>query len=415
MERQQFQVPLIGTCIIFLRKRADTQAVMKNGNEGLEFDPEAANARRENVVKFFRVYGQMAAEELLRVLREEGLPERQIVERSDYAVYCVRQDELRNERKWIKFFAPRIVHDLLRRSELIELQRVFEIERGITSGANDFFYMTKEEAQSRDIPRKYVRPLIKSVGQAEYIEFGENDTEWVVLDLHGAIERIVRERGLDRLRGAELRGKIIDAIREEGDERLAHYLEEAERKGTHERPTVVGRAVWFDLGSLTIPLLIFTKEYWRHAVCCTNPSELALDQHLYALTPIVAGDANVFGGIMNCALIPLFREIYGREASGEALNRNEFTVAEAKRLPILAAWRISKEKEERIGFAFKKLVKAERRVDAKGLAALRRELDATVLGSMEMEDRLDEVYAAIDEYIRRRTEAGGLRKRVQVF
>lgn len=415
LERQQFLVPLIGTCVVFMRRCADSYQVGDAAVRETKFDDLAASTRAENLVKFVRVHGAMSVGELLGVIEGEDFPPKTLVERPTFSVYCMKQADLGSETKWSKFFAPKVVHDILGQPGLVTLGTIFEAERGITSGANGFFYLKLDDAKERGIAKKYLRPLMKSVGQVEYIEFGEGDTEWYVLDLHQHIQKIIAKYGLEKKQGRDLTRAVIRGLKEGGAAGLAGYIEDAEREKIHQGPTVVGRQIWFDLGPLTIPVLMFTKEYWRHAVCCTNPDGVVLDQHLYSLIPKIKGDTGILAGIMNSALVPLLREIYGREASGEALNRNEFTVAEAKVLPIVDGRKLGERDRKRIGKAFADLVEIERTADSEELTAARRKLDAAVLRSIGMEERRDEVYAAIEEYIRRRTEAGGLRKRALVY
>ena len=415
LERQQFAVPLIGTCVVLIRKRADSFRTPGMANLALKFDMEAEAARSQNLVKFIRVHGDISVDELLKVVEKDTFKAETLVEGSDYSVYSIAQAQLVGETKWMKYFAPKVVHDLLNCTQFVELQEVFDTEFGIKTGANDFFYMTLAEADQRGIKAKYLRPLIKSVGQADYIEFRAEDTEWYVLDLHEHIKNIIKEEALDALKGKKLERAIIEGFRGVGAEGLAEYLEDGERRKINEIPSIVGRLIWFDLGLPTVPLLIFTKEYWKKAFCCSNPDGLALDQHLYPLVSRIKAKPDVLGGVMNCVLIPLLREIFGREASGEALNRNEFTVAEAKKLPIVDPRKISAADQKRIAQAFSNLIKRERDADGNELAELRKRLDCAVLRSISMQDRFDEVQAAVTEYLKRRTAAGGIQKRVLVY
>lgn len=415
LEHQQFRVPLIGTCIVFLRKRTDTYEFMSEKGKQAQVDMDAGVARAENPVKFIRLHGDISVDELLRVIEKESLPEQKPIERPDYSLYCIRQKALAQCTKWTRFFAPKVVHDLLERPEFVELHEIFDTEFGIKTGLNTFFYMKKEEAEERGIPLKYLRPLIKSIGQVQYVEFREEDTEWYVLDLHSHIENILEQKKFRKLKEKEITHAVIGAFGKTDADGLADYLEDGERRKVHEIPSVAGRPIWFDLGELTIPPLIFPKEYWKQSFCCTNPDGVALDQHLYPLVPKISAEADLLAGIMNCALVPLLREIYGREASGEALNRNEFTVAEAKKLPVVDPRKILGEHQKRIAEALEDLVNNERTADDAQLNSLREKLDSAVLESIGMGERLQEVYDAVGEYLKRRTQAGGMQKRVLIY
>ena len=79
------------------------------------------------------------------------------------AKQLVSLDELRSSRKWTSFPAH---EDNDRRSaadsDAPVFADLFRIQRGIATGSNDFFILTRADAKSHGIPERYLRPILPS-------------------------------------------------------------------------------------------------------------------------------------------------------------------------------------------------------------------------------------------------------------
>ena len=65
-------------------------------------------------------------------------------------------DTLRRSRKWTQFPATTTVSD----TGELTLGDIFSIKRGLATGSNTFFIMTEEDAESRGIPRQFLKPIL---------------------------------------------------------------------------------------------------------------------------------------------------------------------------------------------------------------------------------------------------------------
>lgn len=111
---------------------------------------------------------------------------------------------------------------------------------GVVTGANDFFLMTRAEAEARDIPPEFLRPTVARAG-----------------DVPGAI---VTPADLDRLDRA---GRPTLLLTLDGRSRwtlpaaVQAYLEAGEAAGVHKRPLLANRQPWYKAEQRKPPAFLF--------------------------------------------------------------------------------------------------------------------------------------------------------------
>jgi predicted RNA methylase len=75
---------------------------------------------------------------------------------------------LRREAKWTKF--SHHTDDVAGDATQIVLSDLFKIQRGLATGENRFFIMSREQAMAKEIPQKFLRPILPS---PRYLEVDE--------------------------------------------------------------------------------------------------------------------------------------------------------------------------------------------------------------------------------------------------
>ena len=65
-------------------------------------------------------------------------------------------DTLHRSRKWTQFPATTTVSD----TGEVTLGDIFTIKRGLATGSNSFFIMSETDAKSREIPRRFLKPIL---------------------------------------------------------------------------------------------------------------------------------------------------------------------------------------------------------------------------------------------------------------
>jgi len=396
-DKQVFHDALIGTVITILRK------------------DENKESREKNKVRLLRLKSSMELEKIIGILEDDITSER-VYDSAKYRLVTKTQKSLKNERKWLRYlYAPEIYFEVIQSRKTTALSNVAKLTRGRVTGANEFFYMTAEEAKARGIENRYLKPIMKAIAQAEFVNFEKQDTEWLCLDLHSHVNRIIQE--LENHRGLRADRSLSDSIKtyiKKESQSLFDYIEYGEEKNYHKTPTSKARKVWFDVGELLRPKFIFPDVYWKRTSVPLNADRIAIDKQLYALIPEKNIDEFVLGGILNSDINALMRELHGRTVGGEGLNRNQVMVWEANEMPVIDPRKLSKKEKERISDAFKKLIEECRCSNEKETVKLRHDLNLAVMSAIGLEDRTNELEEEVQGLIEIRVGGGGAQKNIMV-
>lgn len=408
LDRQAFDDALVGSSILILSKEEDKQT------------------RENNVAKFVRVKETIDIETIESVVEDEldggaELDSDQMMVDENFHVVTQLQSTLRKEDKWSVFFhAPPIYFDLRGRDNTIELADVANVSRGITSGANAFFYRRKEEWEELGLS-EYTTPLLKASGQVSRIRCTEEDAaEWGVLDLNDTVEPALTEAH-DRYEDIDEEEFVKEWLVDNGHGALVEYINSGEDAQTayHERPTMKSRTLWFNLGELTYPSMFIPDVTWRIHRVLWSEVDAVSDRQFYHIDPNEDVDDEVLCGILNSRLTWLMCELRGRWAEGQSMSRSEIKVYETKQLPIPDPSAISEESQAEIRSALRNLMELEDELDpdertVENTEEVRDELDRAVLETMGLDGRLEELKQAISALLAMREKKGGLETEVMV-
>lgn len=393
-----FEDALISTCVTILEKDSNK------------------TKRNKNIVKIIRVKQTMKHEDVVKIVhskQENNL----LYENEQYRLVTKAQAELASEDKWHKFFfAPKIYFEALNTGKMVSVDTVADVSIGVMTGSNEFFYRTKEELEELGINKKYFLPLMKSVGQAEYVSFGQNDTEWLVFNIHPWVQKAIQELEKEGLleEDTPISKLVKKRFAKWGLSDVVNFIESGERDEHNRKTICASRSIWFDLGNLDIPPLMYPKEYWKKPFVFVNVDGITIDQHLYSIHPKDELDPLLLGAILYSDLGTIFREVEGRIAGGEALNRNEITVNEVKRMRILDPRHVNSSQARKIIDTFKTLNQNERRLSENELKHMKCKLNEAILEAMDLKDRIDEITEAVEDLLNRRIQGGGQRKKVMI-
>lgn len=396
---QQFDVPLIGTCVTIL-ERCD--------------DPVDRAANRTELV---HVKQGLEPSEIADVVEDEHTPGT-LYDGPDYRRITLRQEELRDVERWDRYlYAPSIYWDIVGRLDVCELGDVVdEVNFGTKTGANDYFYFQERaEFEEFGLDERFVRPILKHISPTEHIEYVEDDPHWYVLDLHGIVAEILESAEPSLLEERTDEEIVLAEFRNRGWDALVQYLELGTEREIDEGASVQGSGqVWFDVGQMDAPDLILPKEYWRDARVLYNRAGFPIDQRNYEVFVGKETDDLVLLGIMNSSLFAMIREVEGRVEQGQAMNRNELTVGEASGLHIPDPREFSTEQRERIRSIVADWLENERSASERDREEFQSRLDRAVLATIGFEDEVDELQDAVAALLRVREEGSGQRTGVLV-
>lgn len=392
----------INTSIIILEKAS-----------GQEFKKE----RDENLVRFVYLFKPLRyfippskniwAQEIERLNAIDKfiktiLAHSEFYQNDDLRIYPKKQFELWEEglneekqkyigTKWGKYIrAPEIFFKILEKAKdkLVPLNKLAKVGVGFVSGANNFFYLNKERINQMKIENKYLRSVIKSPKESNFLK----------------IE-------VEKLKNKVL---LIDP-KDKIDRNLWRYIKWGESQVFHKRPTCAShKPHWYNLYQEPTKILASYMFWLRHGIFY-NPELVYTDRENIRIKPLANG--KVLWGILNSTFSILLREIDGRVSLGEGSLKLE--VMDWKSIKIVDFTKISNKTNQKIEKAV--TILAKRPVgeifDEIGSTSLveissnkvksdRRNLDKIVMGEilgLSDEEQL-EIYRAVIDLVKSRIE-----------
>jgi adenine-specific DNA-methyltransferase len=202
---------------------------------------------------------------------------------------------------------------------LVPLGTLAEVRRGVTSGANEVFYLPRERAGALGIEPELLWPLLRSPRRATTIAVEPRAATHVAL---------VCPPGPAQARGAG------DAWpRQPGARR---YLQS--HRHVAERPSLRVRQPWWAL-PVRPARLFMTKAYAARFVQHLAPVPVVADQRVYTIHPVTGIDVELLAAVLNASFTAFAIESLGRASMGEGAL--EWTVADAASLPVLDPRRLA--------------------------------------------------------------------------
>jgi hypothetical protein len=167
------------------------------------------------------------------------------------------------------------------------------IRRGYTTGANEFFYLNREQVERWGIEPEFRRPLLKSLRGARALRVGAADCRHELL-------------------------LIPEAACLEGTAAAA-YLAWGEARGVSRRTTCAGRRPWYALPAQSPGALLLAKGVWQRHFAPVSDGPFAVDQQLYRVAPVEGVSPGVAAALLNSAWFALQCELRGRVNLGEGV------------------------------------------------------------------------------------------------
>ncbi len=262
-------------------------------------------------------------------------------------VHVLPQKELRAAAKWgIALRAPRVYYQARQRLDQAPLQQWLEVERGYTSGANEFFYVTPEVTDQWQLEACFRKPLLKSLRGQDRLRLAAEDARLDLLLIPP---------------DADLRGTAVAA-----------YLAWGKQQGFDQRTTCAARRPWYSLAALRPAPLILPKGVWQRHAAPLLFDAMAVDQQLYQLYPVANVPLLAAAAILNSAWFALQLELHGRVGFGKGLlslaayELEQIRLPDPRRLSLTSVARLEEAflplSQRRLGDSLSELNEPDRRV-----------------------------------------------------
>ena len=330
--------------------------------------------------------------------------------------------------KWsIHLRAPDLFFELLDAfgDRLMPLRDVARVRRGITSGADKFFYIqditdgldNETLAEAYGLARSQtesVRVVKAGDGSAHLIEAQYlKPLVFNVMELDGPT--------LDKL---ALKKKILLVDGQSDDLEGTHvldYIHSGEREGYDKNTTCQARVIeagdnpraWYELrDSLVEGDVLWPKAHQYRHIVTFNDDNLPINCRLYAIKAHANVGPKVLSAILNSTLVAWFKEIYGRVVGREG--NTDTMVFETKQMLVVDPLQVSPNVANRLRTALDKLMKRPalpiHPMGAELEQADRVELDDAVFEALGVDDPIERqrwrewVYDELKQLYKRKRE-----------
>lgn len=212
----------------------------------------------------------------------------------DFDVRVLPQWQLEATAKWgVALRAPDVYRQRRERANLPPLKSWAAIQRGFTTGANEFFYLDQDTSEKWGIEPQFRRPLLKSLRGWDRLEMSAADcqTELLWLPL-----------------GSDVAGTAV-----------ADYLAWGEAQNFHQRRTCAKRQPWYSLSDQVPAHIVLPKGIWRRHMAVRLDADLPADQQLYRVSLAAGVSPLAAAALLNSAWFALQCELNGRINFGAGL------------------------------------------------------------------------------------------------
>jgi len=327
---------------------------------------------------------------------EEYIRQPEIIsyEDEEIRIRMIRQGDLRDEVeaagqtvKWGQYLrGPDIYFEILQKcaDKFVPLakgeNRAADIRRGITTGINEFFYLSDDEAKYWGIEKKFLKPVVTSTKEIPTV--------------------FVDEKKLTR--------KIFVCDKSKKDLAGTHALKYIRWAEKHEKrwpevPSVQSRKYWYVVPQNEVSDFLILRFRDRRHYAPVNPKNLPVGDVVF-VGEFRDKSRSEFGcAFLNSVLTGLFAEVFGRTNLGDGLLTTYGPEIEILPLPLKNLSEVPRKKIEKVLSAFKKLGKRKVLPFGKEIKRKdRKELERAIfeclgLGQNECKAVCQAVYELIEE------------------
>jgi len=310
---------------------------------------------------------------------------------------------------------------------LLTLTDVARVQRGLTTGANEFFYL-------KPVGTRVATPQSLSATTRRQPKIVANPTNDLLIEVRGAAgaRHHVEARflapvifslkeipaiWLTRIESRRLFFNCALARDELGGTRALAYIRSGERAGYHLRPSCAARDVWYQVTRRQRPApLIFPSKVGERWLIAVNRAGVFEDKKLYGIYPRRGVSKLLVAALLNSTWARYYAEVTCRQMTGaQAIADIDVAIAaqlmipDPRRIPLILQRRLEtalcKIAHRPVASVFEEVKRADRRrLDELVLAAI------GFADSRERRAALDELYAAVTRLVRARIDKTAGRK-----
>ncbi len=208
---------------------------------------------------------------------------------SDLALYVINKHKLTHQHgekltkteqviseNWNLFKAPDIFFKIIENSKIVELSVIGDLKVGFRTGANEFYYLTKEKAKKAGIEKEFLRPLVSSPKECKSVYINEKELRNLVFICNNSKSELKGTNALKYIESSEKEEIVVKKGPEKGEKIIGYQNLELIRLSS--------RKYWYFLGEPEKPYLLLPLVYYKRPVICINGNAFN-DVNLVGLHP----------------------------------------------------------------------------------------------------------------------------------
>jgi len=229
-------------------------------------------------------------------------------EDDEVRVRIIRQGDLKDEVetagqtvKWGQYLrGPDIYFEILEKcsDKFVPLKEVADIRRGITTGINEFFYLTEDKIKHWGIEKEFLKPVIKSPKECNGIKLKRKDVKFYAFLCHKDEKELKGSKALKYIKWGESQ-------------------KTKEGKPWPQVESVKGRKNWYELPKRKPGLLLMPMVTGNSLRCVLNSCRAQVDHNLFEIVSGEPGIVDALGIYLNSSIAFLVRELIGRANLGD--------------------------------------------------------------------------------------------------
>lgn len=300
----------------------------------------------DNKVKFVRVKEGVNLDRLLECLKQGKSS-------SGIKITEVCQKSLKPENKWMRYFEN---HDLKYLEKLPRLKKIAKVDRGIATGHNQFFTLSRADVKKWEIEEKFLKPVISKATQCQSIEFNESDFE--------------------RLKAKNEKMYLLYCF-EIPTRNLQRYIEYGKSLGVDKRYLTLHRKPWYSMErkkSAPILATVFSRKKMRFIFNKVEALNLAAFHCIYPNfedEKMIKALLAYFVSDISKELMTIERRVYGG-------GLYKFEPRDLENIPVIDVARLDLSTLARLANLFDNFVNAEKHNDERGEKKAKEEINMIV-------------------------------------
>ena len=368
-DKRVFEDAAVNTVIVLLRKVSGKAK---------------SEERDKNLTKFIRIKSPIGTDELIDIINNADTP----IEDASIRLELVPQVSLKETNKWsLHLKAPPIYHKLRSSKKICNLEDIADVSVGYVTLANDFFIISKDQADNLGIEREFLFPALTKARNLKYLDVRAEDSDSFILFIDQPRSKLKDTNTLKYIEASE--SKDIEITRGSTKGQTV--------RGFQNTPALKNRnGDWFVLKDNGIRTIIVPVLVWERWYASLNRDDIYVNDTFYWLDPKTKEDYKLLFCYLNSAIVEFLIELMGKSVYGEGVIQIRKYVL--KDLPVVKINELSISDKKRLEFVFDNIIESNRLRNDGQVNCYRKEIDDIffkVLGFNE-EDR-NQLYKSLTQ------------------